>query len=253
MVFLIFENLRKRFRKKEVLNGVTFSVKKGEIFGLIGKSGGGKSVLFKILIGMIKPDSGKIYFEDKDTLKKINYLRKNTGFATQGDMLFSELTVKENCFYFGKLYGMKKKDIKRRFEELLKLLDLEGSEDVFVYHLSGGMNKRVNILVSLIHNPSLLILDEPTIGLDPILRNNLWGYIHKINNEGTTILVSSHLLEEIENNCDRIGILNEGVIKALASLKDYKQKYGKNKSLEQIFENLLDISDMFDNKEAARQ
>jgi ABC-2 type transport system ATP-binding protein len=247
MVFLKFESLKKRFGKKEVLTGVSFPVKKGEIFGLIGKSGQGKSVLLKILIGTIPPDYGNILFEGKNALKKINYLRKNTGFAGQDDMLFSELSVWENSLYFGKLYSMKKKKIKKRFDELIKLLGLGGSERIFVKHLSGGMRKRVNILVSLIHNPSLLIMDEPTIGLDSILRNILWDYIHKINQEGTTILVTSHLLDEISDNCDTIGVLNEGTMISCASLDEYKAEYGEDNSLREIFEGLVQLPS-FDEK-----
>ncbi|MEM4230279.1 MAG: ABC transporter ATP-binding protein [Candidatus Pacearchaeota archaeon] len=239
MNLLEFENVIKRYRGKEVLSGVSFSIKSGEILGLVGRSGGGKSTLLKILIGMIRADGGKILFEGKNTLKKENYLKKNTGFATQENMLFDELTIRENSFYFGSLYGMKKRTIKERLKELLDLLKLNGFENTQINQLSGGMAKRANLLVSLIHNPKLLILDEPTVGLDPALRNSLWAYIQKINKAGTTILVTSHLLEEIEENCNRIAILKNGVITSAASVEEYKNRYGKHKSFNKIFQEIL--------------
>jgi len=239
MDLIEFSNIAKEYKKKVVLKGVSFNVKSGEVFGIAGSSGCGKTTLLKILIGMLKADSGRIFFEDKDALKKMNYLRKNTGFATQDNMLFNELTVKENVFYFGGLYGIKRTQIKEKFSELLKLLRLSGFEDTQINHLSGGMVKRANILVSLIHSPKLLVLDEPTVGLDPLLRVSLWNYIQGINKTGTTILVTSHLLEELEQNCDRIAIMKNGGIFACASPKDYKEKYGKNKTFNDIFQELV--------------
>ena len=239
MHLIEFKKVKKSFDKKEVLKDVSFDVNEGEVFGLIGKSGGGKSTLLKILIGLLCIDSGEIIFEGKNALKKLNYLRKNTGFATQENMLFQELSVKENAFYFGDLYGMKKSAIKEEFDKLIKLLGLYGHEKTIIKNLSGGMQKRANILVSLIHKPKLLILDEPTVGLDSILRDILWKYIHEINKTGTTILVTSHLLDEIEENCDRIGILEKGEVGGVGTIKQYKTKFGKNKSLNQIFQEIL--------------
>lgn len=237
-----FENIVKIYNEKEVLSGVSFSIKEREIFGLVGGSGCGKSTLLKILIGMIRADGGKIFFEGKHSRKGEDDLKRNTGFATQENMLYDELTIKENSYYFGNLYGMKTKLIKERLNELLELLKLKGFEDTQINYLSGGMAKRANLLVSLIHNPKLLILDEPTVGLDPALRQSIWDYIQKINKTGTTILVTSHLLEEIEENCNRIGILKNGKIIALATVEEYKKKYGKHKSFNKIFQEILNES-----------
>ena len=239
MNLLEFRNIKKKYGQRDVLSGVSFSIEAGEIFGLVGSSGCGKSTLLNILVGMNLADSGDIFFEGKNVLKDLNYLRKRTGFATQDNMLFEELSVKENSFYFGDLYGMKKRDIKASFEELLRLFKLEDFRDHPISQLSGGMTKRANLLVSLIHHPRLLILDEPTVGLDPILRSSLWEYIKKINESGMTILVTSHLLEEIEENCDRIGIMKRGKMIALAELSEYKERYGRNKNLNEIFQELV--------------
>jgi len=239
MVFLEFKDIKKRFGKREVLTGVSFFIEEKELFGIVGTSGCGKSTLFKIILGMIRPDRGAINFEGRNVLANLNYLRKNTGVVTQENMLFNELTLFENSLYLGKLYGMRRKDVKEKFMELVKLLGLEDFKDTLISHLSGGMQKRANILVALIHGPKLLILDEPTVGLDSLLRASIWEYINRVNNEGTTILVVSHLLDEIEKNCDRIGILKGGKIFALASMDQYKNTYGKDKSFKEIFESLL--------------
>ena len=226
--------MKKRFGKNVVLEDVSFGIREGEIFGLIGKSGSGKSTLMKVLIGMIRADAGSILFEDENAWKKRNYLRKHTGFASQGNTLFDELTISENAIFFGDMYGIKKKVLRARFAELLPLLGLKGFDGSLVKHLSGGMRKRANLLVSLIHGPKLLILDEPTVGLDSILRGSLWEYIKKINKEGTTILVTSHLLDEIEENCGRIAILDKGKIVSVATMNEYKSRY-KKKGLNDIF------------------
>ena len=230
--------MKKRFAKNVVLEDVSFRIREGEIFGLIGKSGCGKSTLMKVLIGMIRADAGSIFFEDENAWKKRNYLRKHTGFASQGNTLFDELTIGENAIFFGDMYGIKKKVLRARFAELLPLLGLEGFDGYLVKHLSGGMRKRANLLVSLIHGPKLLILDEPTVGLDSILRRSLWEYIKKINKEGTTILVTSHLLDEIEENCGRIAILDKGKIVSVATMSEYKSRY-KKKSLNDVFSEVV--------------
>jgi len=238
MAFLEFSGIKKRYGESCILNNVSFEIKEGEVFGLIGRSGCGKSTFLKILVGMVRADDGKILFDGKDAIKDINYLRASTGFATQENMLFDELSTKENSFYFGKLYGMKSKEIRANFEQLIDLLELNGYEDVLAKNLSGGMIKRANILVSLIHKPKFLILDEPTVGLDPGLRRVLWGYIHEVHKTGTTILVTSHLLEEIEANCDKIAILSKGDIVSVGNPQEYRNIYKKLESFNEIFEEI---------------
>lgn len=239
MVLLEFKGIKKRFGKREVLNGVSFKIFPGEIIGLIGKSGCGKTTLLKILMGISHEDEGTILFENKNVQFKKNYLREKTGFAAQENTLFSDLTLRENARFFGKLYGVDKKQIDSKFEELISFLSLQGFEDFLVKELSGGMKKRANLLVSLIHSPKLLILDEPTVGLDSLLRKNLWDYILKINREGTTVIVISHLLEEIEKNCSRVAILDEGKIKSFASIREYRNYYRSNRNLNEIFQEVV--------------
>ncbi len=238
MILLEFNKVMKRFRRNMVLKGISFRIKEGEIFGLVGRSGCGKSTLLRIIMGMMRPNSGQILFEGGMVWSKLRYLRKNTGFAPQGNTLFNELSIYENAMFFGKLYGVDKDVLKKRFDELVSLLGLNGFEKYFVSLLSGGMKKRANLLVSLIHGPKLLILDEPTVGLDSILRGSLWKYIKKINKEGTTILVTSHLLNEIEENCDRVAIIKDGAIETIVTIQEYKKVYG-NKNLSEIFKEVM--------------
>ena len=236
---LKFSGINKRFGKREILSSIDFNVSNGEIFGLIGKSGCGKTTLLKILMGTLKPTKGTILFEGKNTIRNPKFLKKNTGFSTQDNTLIPELTVWENAIYFGKLYRLKNIEIKMNFQTLSGLLGLERIKNSLVKNLSGGMKKRANFLVSLIHNPDLLILDEPTAGLDPIMRENIWQYIKNINSNGTTILVTSHRLEEIEENCDRIGILKNGEIADVGNIDELRNKYGTDSSLNEIFEAVI--------------
>jgi ABC-2 type transport system ATP-binding protein len=236
-----FKNVKKRYGSKTVLSDVSFEIKEGEIFGLIGTSGSGKTTIFKILIGICPIDGGSVLFQGKNALRNLKTLRKNTGFATQRNTLFEELSLYENSMYFARLYGMKKKNIKLKFEELTSLLGLKGFENYLVKNLSGGMIKRANLLVSLIHDPYLLVLDEPTVGLDPLLRKTLWDYIKQINKSGTTIVVTSHLLEEMEENCNRVGILGNGKILSIDTPEGYKNKYGKELNFNKIFRAVLNL------------
>ncbi|MEK6825405.1 MAG: ABC transporter ATP-binding protein [Nanoarchaeota archaeon] len=239
MYLLEFNSIGKRYGKKDILKDLSLKIKEGEIFGLIGRSGEGKTTLLRILIGMTRADKGKVYFEQTLLPSDPLYLRRKTGFATQDNTLFEELTIAENSAYFGTLYGLKKKETKENLQELLVLLELKGFENLLIKQISGGMKKRANLLVSLIHKPKLLVLDEPTVGLDPLIRKNIWEYIHKINSSGTTILVTSHILEEIEKNCNRIGVLSKGEIVAVGTSEQYHTSYPKARDLNDIFESIV--------------
>ena len=177
-------------------------------------------------MGFMKPDSGRVLFGGKViSSRSFDFLSK-IGFATQSDRLIDELSLNENCFYFGSLMGLRRREIQKRMGELLPLLKLESAKNTLVRHLSGGMAKRANILVSLIHYPSLLILDEPTVGLDPSLRSTLWTYIQQIKKKtNTTILVASHLLDEVGENCDRVLVLKGGSIVAHGTPDSFQKLY----------------------------
>jgi len=234
MEIIFLDDILKKYRKNKVLNGLTLNVEKGEILGIMGKSGCGKTTLLKGLIGMINYDSGKIYFNgEKINILNKNFLRNRVGFASQENMLYEELTLMENIVYYGKLYNLKKSEIIENASQLLGLSGLSNSKRLLIKNFSGGMKKRANILVSLVHDPDVLILDEPTTGLDPILRSSIWEYILKINKQGKTVIVSSHLIEELQEYCTNVAFMHRGRILGKYDIKD-KEKFSEE-TLNKIF------------------
>ncbi|MCD4759285.1 ABC transporter ATP-binding protein [archaeon] len=208
-------------KHKEILDSINLTINKNEIVGLIGPSGSGKSMLMKSIMDIFKPTEGIVLINGKKLSKK------EIGYATQENSIYENLTIQENLSYFGRLFGLKKSEIKKKSKEILPLLELEANKNRLVKHLSGGMKSRVNIACSLIHNPSILLMDEPISGLDPMLRKNILSLVGKIRNQGTTILITSHFISEIEPFCDKIGILSKGKLLDYGSVKELKYKYSK--------------------------
>lgn len=234
------ENITKRYDDKVVLNNLSLNIVPGEIIGIIGSSGAGKTTLLHTLIGFIKVDEGNIKFRQRHLItagsqqdiyasiyKKSRYFKNMYGFASQVPSFYENLTVYENLEYFGELYDIPKESLDANIQTLLRLMNLEKASDKLAKNLSGGMERRLDIACSMIHNPDILILDEPTADLDPVLRNNIWELIQEINKRGTTVILSSHHLNELETLCTKIGILIDGEIKHLASPDDLKNKFLK--------------------------
>ena len=230
-IILEFKDIKKNFGTHEVLKGITFNIFEGEVFGLIGRSGAGKTTLLNILIGHYKANSGNIFFEGREISNSINEIRKIFGFATQDSCFYEELTLKDNLEYFGKMYGLSKKEIKDRTKELLTLVELEKYENETTGNLSGGMKRRLDIAISLIHKPRCLILDEPTTGLDPLLRKGIWKLIRKINQHGTTIIMSSHLLDEMAYLCTNVAMIKSGKLLIKGTPRQLKSYYSKNQEV----------------------
>jgi ABC-2 type transport system ATP-binding protein len=224
---LRIQGVSKRFRKKKILKGVNLDVQEGEILGLIGSSGSGKTTLLKTIIGFYTPEEGDVRFKADDFLKRKNVSRKLGfvsvfkeqklaknifGFASQDPSFYEMLTVRENLMHFGSLYNLPSKALKSNVEILLSLMDLKQAQNTLGGKLSGGMERRLDIACALIHDPEILILDEPTSDLDPILRDHIWSLVRKINRKGTTIILASHHLSEVETFCSRIAIIKDGSI-----------------------------------------
>ncbi|MBU4502378.1 MAG: ABC transporter ATP-binding protein [Nanoarchaeota archaeon] len=226
--FIQFQNIMKSFGKNNVLVGVSLDIPYGERFGIIGVSGSGKSTLLNILIGFIRADQGAVYYNMRDILREKKEVRRTFGFAAQDGSFYSDLTVMENLHYFGTLYGMSKVDIEKRARGLLALVGLTKAMGILGKNLSRGMQKRLDIACAMIHEPKVLILDEPTEDLDPILRKDILLLIKKINERGTTIIITSHLLSEIEVTCTKIAILHEGKIIETGTPADLKGRYYHN-------------------------
>ncbi len=209
---IIFElsNIKKSFGNNEVIKGITFSVFKGEILGIIGKSGAGKSTLMNILCGAIKDYHGKVTF-NKKALKNKSRFNNLIGFSFQPYSFYEDLTLRNNLLYFGKIYGLSRKEVMRRAEQLFSLTDLDLSHiNKLAKNLSGGMKKRFDIVCSLLHSPEILILDEPTSGLDPIRRKHILNIIKRVNVSGVTVLISSHIITDIEDVCNRVLLIDKG-------------------------------------------
>ncbi len=210
-----------------MINGLSLDISEGDFFGIVGLSGSGKTTLLNMLIGFLKPSNGSVIFEDKEVWHNQHYVSNFFGFSTQGGSTYDSLTVNENLKYFGKLYNMEGSDITVRSVELLKLVELVGSENLLASELSTGMQRRLDIACSLMHNPKVLILDEPTKDLDPFLRKEILAMLKKINQGGTTIVMTSHLLDEIETVSDILAILHNGKIVCCDSPINLKNSYSK--------------------------
>jgi ABC-2 type transport system ATP-binding protein len=234
---LRISNISKSYGKQRVLHHVDIEIKKGEIFGIVGSSGSGKSTLLEILTGNILPDSGEILFEPKNitrfadanqtNLQSIyqypESLKKTVGYSSQEPSFYDNLTCAENLEFFGTLYGLSREIKKINSTIVLKLVGLDDAKNKLAKDLSGGMQKRLDLACSLIHDPKVLVLDEPTSDLDFLLRNQMWELIKKINKKGTTIIMSSHFLDEIDQLCDRIIIINNGFVEYTGSPTELKK------------------------------
>lgn len=230
------KNLTKRYKDFTAIDNITFEVKKGEIFGVLGPNGAGKSTLMKMLNGFLKPTSGDATI-DGQSIKELKKIKPLIGWAPQEDSFYNRLTVIENLYYFGSLYGIKKDELKKRSERIVEMLGLSNKKNALAGFLSGGMKKRLSITIALIHEPKLLFLDEPTVGVDVISRNALLKVIEQIKLRGITILYTSHYLPEVEQLCDRIAIIQAGKLLTITKPQELKKKYGK--TLEEAFINLL--------------
>jgi ABC-2 type transport system ATP-binding protein len=243
---LKIQRLNKQFGKKKILRNISLDICEGEIFGIIGASGTGKTTFLKTMAGYLAPEEGDVKFrydyfvKKKGNEGKLLYasvykqqrIAKNLfGFASQEPSFYSKLTVRENLKYFGSLYNMPKKALDSNIEILLSLMDLKQAEKTLAKNLSGGMERRLDIACALIHDPEVLILDEPTSDLDPMLRAHIWSLVQKINKKGTTIILASHHLSEVEHFCSRIAIIKDGKVIDVASPARLKTKYAESQEI----------------------
>ncbi len=242
-IIIKIQNLNKQFHNKEILKNINLSIKKKEIFGLIGMSGSGKTTLLNLIIGFHYADFGKIYYNHGNKLiesnKDLALMRQKIGFAPQEPSFYPKLTALENLEHFGSLYNISHSVILANANALLKLTRLEQSKHTLAQELSFGMQKRLGIICALIHKPELIILDEPTADLDPILREEILSLILKIKKKGITVIIASHFLDDMEEICDRVAIIKNGRIIKCASVKDIKKSLpSKHANLTTLFKAL---------------
>jgi ABC-2 type transport system ATP-binding protein len=227
------KNLTKTFEDFIAVNAISFHVKKGEIFGFLGANGAGKTTAMKMLIGISNPTSGEAKVAGFDVFKQTESIKKNIGYMSQKFALYDDLTVKENITFFGGIYGLSRDIIKTKTQQLINELDLGEVTNQLVGSLPLGWKQKISFSVALLHNPKIVFLDEPTGGVDPITRRQFWEMIYKAANQGTTIFVTTHYMDEAEY-CDRVSIMVNGKIEALDSPKDLKRIY-KVDSMNDVF------------------
>ncbi len=236
------ENLKKYYkdRKKitKALDGVSLDIFQGEIIGLLGVNGAGKTTLSSIIATLHPPTEGDILFEEKSIYEDINRYRRLIGFCPQKPNLIEELTVEQNLWLAGQYFEMPKEQIKTRMNYMIEKFQLKEYKDSKPTTLSGGYQHRVLLARSLMHGPKLLILDEPTVGLDPHIRHKLWENIRELKKDGVTVLLTTHYLDEAEILSDRICILDKGRIKLVDTPEGLKTTFQKSR-LEDVFLQLI--------------
>lgn len=204
--------LTKNYDKVEALKGISFTVKPGEIYGLLGPNGAGKSTTISIISGLLQPSTGTASVGGFDIGASPTAAKRILGVVPQQSVVIEELTALQNCMFFGSLYGVPKTQLKDRSHELLKWVGLSDRLKEPVSQYSGGMLRRLTLVLGVLHRPQALILDEPTVGLDPQTRLQILDHIKEIATNGTAVLFSTHYLDEAERLCDRVGIIDEGTI-----------------------------------------
>lgn len=231
---LKLEGVSKKFGHNEILKDISLDIEEGEMYGIIGMSGSGKSTLLSIMTDLLKADKGTVsyHISKDDKFHKLSdrptEIRKTFGYSFQLPSFHSMLTVEENIKHFSTLYGLPKKFGQENADILLKLVELSDAKDVLGKNLSGGMQKRLSFACALVHSPKILFLDEPTANLDPILRKETWDILKKINAKGTTIIIASQLLTELDDFCDRICVLDRGRVVKEGPVEKIKKDYSPN-------------------------
>ncbi len=221
---IVCDRLTKRFDDFIAANELTFEVGKGEIFGFLGANGAGKTTAMRMLCGLLKPSSGKATVTGYDIYTETEQIKKNIGYMSQKFSLYDNLTVKENIRFYAGIYGMRSKEIVEKTDELLAQLQLQNEAKTLVRELPLGWKQKLAFSVSIVHDPSIVFLDEPTGGVDPVTRRQFWDLIYYAADKGVTVFVTTHYMDEAEY-CNRVSIMVDGVIAALDSPAALKQQF----------------------------
>lgn len=225
--------LTKKFGDFIATNEISFSVEKGEIFGFLGANGAGKTTAMKMLCGLSLPSSGTATIAGFDVYRETEKIKKSIGYMSQRFSLYEDLTILENIRFFGGIYGLSNKEIKEKGEQLIDNLGLQKESKTLVAALPLGWRQKLAFSVSVLHNPSIVFLDEPTGGVDPITRRQFWNLIYTAAEKGVTIFVTTHYMDEAEY-CDRISIMVDGRIEAIGSPTQLKQQF-QSTSMDDVF------------------
>lgn len=227
------ENISKVFGKHQAVKNVNLAVQKGMIYGLLGPNGAGKSTTIRMICGVLRPTSGAAYVDGLDVYTQSEAIKSRIGYMSQKFSLYDDLTVLENLRFYASIYGIHGKERDERIQQLIEMAGIKGREHQQAGHLSGGWKQRLALGCALIHKPSLLILDEPTAGVDPVARRVFWELIFKLANQGITILVTTHYMDEAES-CDRVAFVFNGEVMAEGTPKALIESQGL-RNLEDVF------------------
>lgn len=230
---IITENLTKRFEGFTAVDSISFEVKKGEIFGFLGANGAGKTTAMRMLCGLSVPTSGKASVAGFDVYKQTEYIKRNIGYMSQKFSLYEDLTVKENMQFYGGIYGKSDAFIKEKTAFVLNQLHLEQEAKKLVKSLPLGWKQKLAFSVAIFHEPSIVFLDEPTGGVDPVTRREFWNLIYQAAEQGITVFVTTHYMDEAEY-CSRVSIMVDGKIEALDTPSGLKRTFAA-KSMDEVF------------------
>ncbi len=224
---IVVEDLVKKYGDLTAVAGISFTVKEGEIFGFLGPNGAGKTTTIHVLTTLLKPTSGDAYVNGYHVVREAQKVRESIGVVFQDPSLDDDLTAYENMYIHGRVYGIRGEKLRIRIDELLEFVDLQEFRNVRVKKFSGGMRRRLEIARALVHEPKIIFLDEPTIGLDPQTRYHIWEYIKKLRSEeGVTVFMTTHYMEEAEFLADRVAIIDHGKIVAQGTVEELKSMIG---------------------------
>ena len=228
---IVVEELTKHFGGFVAVDHVNFSVDEGEIFGWLGPNGAGKTTTIRMLLGLIKPTSGRMSVIGYDPAKETKTMQAQVGYMSQQFTLYNELTARENIRFYGRVYGLSPAELSSRQDELLQMAGLSGRANVLTGSLSGGWKQRLALGCAIVHRPRVVFLDEPTAGVDPISRREFWELIYNMAKQGVTILVTTHYMDEAEL-CQRVGFISQGRLVAMDSPARLKQTQMRGRVLE---------------------
>ncbi len=234
MAAIELQDLRKFYEDVHAVDGLTLDIPGGEIFGLLGPNGSGKTTTINCLTGLAEPTGGTAKVGGFDAWKEKAAARKTLGVCPQDTALYPYLTAEENVALFGELYSVPKDQLSQRVDYVIEKVGLSDNSGRRVAKFSGGMKRRVSIAMALVHDPKIVFLDEPTVGMDPQSRRAVWDFVMELKDAGKTVLLTTHYMEEAEELCDRVGVIDHGKLIELGSPDDLKSKY-KAKDLEEVF------------------
>ena len=215
-------NLTKKFGEFTAVNGISFTIGRGEIFGFLGPNGAGKTTTIRMLLGLLQPTSGSATVLGYDIVRGSEEIRKRIGYMSQRFTLYNDLTVSENLDFYGRTYGVRGRHLRERRAFILEMAGLKGRERELTRNLAGGWKQRLALGTAIIHEPKMLFLDEPTAGVDPISRREFWNLLYQLAEEGTTIFVTTHYMDEAEN-CHDLAFIHNGVIIAQGTPHEIKE------------------------------